>query len=214
MTYLPLADVVEALYDRAPGVPEATLTRAYLDAARRFLTVVQGHPYEVTAWAVPTDFAVYTPATLLQDSEITDATDVLLNSARLNQSTRGQTLAAGVGPTDTGTPVAFAVGTASLTLIPRPASDVSSTLYARLLLRPTLAATTILDTLVRDYFEPFEYGALQYIHAAKHSPMFDLKMSAYYGELFQAKMDWWSARAVDGGSGTVRTTRYYAPGRR
>jgi hypothetical protein len=213
MPFLNTVDVVESLYERAPGVPEATLCRAYIDAARRFLTSVQWRGLEVTSWVTPTNFAVYTPAALYQDTELVDVPDVTYDGLRLHHSTRSQAISAGFAPTQTGGPYYYEVGVSSIILTPAPTSDVSSALYARVLVRPILGATTILDSLVKDFFEPFEYGALQRIHAIP-GPLFDLQTSMFYGVQFQDKLDWWSARAVDGGSGTIRTTRYYAPGRR
>lgn len=213
MAFLNVVDVVESLYSRAPGVPEATLANAYVDAARRFLTSVQWRGLEVTSWLTPTDYAVYTPAALYQDTELTDVTDVVYNSQPLRHATRSKAIAGGYTPAQVGNPYYYEVGPSYITLFPTPTSDVSSLLFARVLYRPVANAATIVDTLVKDFFEPFEYGALQRIHAIP-GPLFNLQTAAYYGLQFQEKLDWWSARAVDGGSGTIRTTKYYSPGRR
>lgn len=211
--YLNVVDVIETLYDRAPGVPEATLARAYVDAARRFLTTVQWRGLEVTSWTTPVTPAQYTPASLYQDTELTDVSDVLYDGQPLSHASRSKAIAAGYQPDQKGDPRYYEVGPSYITLTPAPSSDISSKLYARVLFRPVANAATIMDVLVRDFFEAFEYGTLQRIHTLP-GPLQDFKLSVFYGAQFQEKIDQWSVRAVDGGSGTVRTVRYSAPGRR
>lgn len=208
-----LRDIIEDLYTRCPGAPDEALSSAYRDTVRRFLRKVNAWVIDSTIFTVGATTAEYVP-TVPIDAEMHDFYNPQYALTYLNRLTREQAQHLHWPATGTARGARLA-GVDTIILMPDPGTDVSADLTASLVLRPTRTALTIPDTLVKEYGDVFEYGALSIIYAIPGQPYSSMSGAAFYREMFLDLTDSMHTQARDGGmKNIVRTTKYYAPGSR
>lgn len=202
-----LSDIVEDLYTRCPGIPEAVLVNCYRDAARRFLRRVRGWVADSTTFAQGSTTAEYIP-TLPTDAELVDFRDVRYETTELERITHDQML--GRGWPDVGSPRgARLAGVDTLVFMPDPTTDISALLTARFVLRPTRTASTLPDDVVIRYADALEYGALSLVYATPGHGLSDMRSAEYYRALFNDLMDSYEVQATDNNMhGVARRVRY------
>jgi len=201
-----LSDIVEAFYSYVGDAPDELLANMYRRAARTFFTATRAwrEPVAATVGADTATYLLAAPA----GAEVIDFTQMEAGDTRLQKMTLEQTRARTYQVL--GNPTAVRLGAINeVILMPDPGSDISATLTFRAVLRPTLAAQVIPDSESARFAEALEYGTLQNLLRLPGQDWTDLKLSLYYGELFQMEIDRHVSQGADGNMvGVHRTVRY------
>ncbi len=196
----PIYDVTPLLVAQVPQVPDPIAAQALLLAARDLCRDTGCWRYEASDVDVAENEPLLTFYDLPSDSQIVSVAEVILDKVALVKASLDQLSRrySGGWATEVGTPIWFYLGTDrnQIRLVPIPST--SGLLYARLILEPTLLASSLDTVLLDRHLDILMAGALGRLLRYPDRSWTHFQLAAAYQAQFEQGKRVIRSQAADG----------------
>lgn len=206
-----VTDLIPGIQINAPEATSLTIKRLIIEVVRDFCKVTKYWRQDLATVSLAADTATYA-LTLPADTELVDIKSVsYLNNADLTKKTIHQLRK--IDPqyrTTNGTPRHVTrTGVDTIRVYPVPSAAAANVLTPYVALRPTLAATTIDDTIIDDHEETIRHGVLGRLFSLPRKAWTDNALAGFHLAAYENMRDTAAGEADDDRmTGVVRKMKY------